>query len=151
MTADELRLWVVTWSAVCAILTFVVFLAAPVILPLFGITMEWDQAWKLLQIAFPVMAGYVASAAAYATGQTQGQAAGDPPSPLLVRIAKGSFHVYLFLFVCVIIIFVVSNRPSGPRGSGMSIDALATWLSGLLAALTVITNGLILWLFGRAR
>lgn len=115
MTYDQLRVWVVTRSLGCAAISFAVFLLAPTILPEFGITMRWDQAWKYMQISLPVLLGYVASAVAFLLGQSNTQITpGAEPSPLLVTVAKASFYFYLAAFLAVVIVYGYSNRPTAP-------------------------------------
>ena len=152
MTIDGLRTWVVRWSFGCAGVTFLVFLLLPLPLKLFGVSMTWAQSWKFAQICLPVFAGYIASAAAFASGQSTSKAkAREIASDLLVQLTKFAFYFYIVASVALLGVYIYSQRPSGEIGSGMSSEDFATWIAGILSFLTVTTNSLILMLFGRSK
>ena len=105
--------------------------------------LDVDQAWRIGQIVFPVLLGYVTSAALYWVSETtpQPKEKRRDSAQLLALLVFGPFGLVFIISMSSFFAFAWSNRSAAPSGQGMNIDALANSTAlamGILAASTSI-------------
>src|SRR6185295_2636008 len=125
MTAHVARKWLIYATLLTTAVAFVFFLIAPAS----GFPLTFDQSVRLLEIVLPVFLGYLGSATHFVVrGSNTAPNTPVPPrgrSELLGLLVRGPVVVFLVATVSAIVAFGISNSPSAPPGSGMSVDTLA--------------------------
>ena len=146
MTADQARFWLIAGSLSLTAATFG-FLATA---PSFGYPLLFRDAMRLIEIALPVLLGYLGAAAQFVFHNMAGHAKsgipGDATNPLLGLMVKGPLTVFTAVIIGLITAFGYSNR-STSHISGMSVDDLAAALTGALGILSVTINTAVAYLF----
>jgi hypothetical protein len=144
MTTGQAREWLIKASLiVCACLFTFVLIA-----PLFGYPLEVRHGVRLIQMVFPVLLGYLGSAAHFLF-RPRLPVVRVPPGrqQLLKLLVQGPVVMFVLAASVCLIAFGVSNRATLADGSGMRVDELATLLSVTLGFLTVVTNVVVAYLF----
>jgi hypothetical protein len=112
--------------------------------------LEFDQSIKLIEIGFPVLLGYLGSAA-YFVVTTPTRGARRKPvllSPEFTLLVRGPTIIFVLATAAVIVGFGLSNSPQAPPGQGMSFETLSAMLSLVLGILTATTTVISTHLFG---
>ena len=144
MNADKARIWLIRWSLITTVSTFVFFVLAPV----FGYPLKFSQAINILQIILPVFVGYVGSATQFVFRRQQGLAVINPSvAPFIGLLVKGPVVGFAIMIGAACVAFGSANRHDALAGEGMSVDALAGVVTLALALLTVSTNAIVGYLF----
>jgi hypothetical protein len=147
MTLTTARVWLI-YASLLLVGAEVTFLA---LAPVVGFPLEYSQAIKLIEITFPVLLGYLGSAAYFVVG-----AADQTPNPhaqtapefgLMVR---GPVLVFAFATIVTLVAFAISNRANAAPGEGMSFDSLSGILTLILGILTATTSVISAHIFGRS-
>lgn len=135
MSPEETRRLVVILSLV----TLVAFSGFLILAPLFWLSMGSADAFSLVQIVFPVFAGYVGSAATFlGAPKVEDTPFADPT--LAKTIVWGTFALFWFLGACLFVAYFVTNLAGGPPG--MTVGQLATYIALFLALLNATVGAL---------
>jgi len=145
MDIHAARTWLIKASLGITGANFLFFATAPSL----GYPLEWPESVRLLQIVFPVFAGYLGTATYFLfrsssnvrVRRTRGS------SEQLALLVRGPVIIWGLGSLGAIAAFGFSNR-SGTLNPGMEIDDLATLLTAALGLLAVSTNVVVGYLFG---
>ena len=142
------RKWIIVTSFLIGTVTFIFFIVAPAL----EFPLLYDQAWRLLQIVFPVFLGYLASAAHFVFAGAQNDEAERAArvgrhNELAGLLIRWPIILFGILVAVAVSAFGYTNRRNAVVGTGMSVDFLATALSLLLGLLTATTNVAVSYLF----
>lgn len=147
MDVVEARTWVIKASLVITGAEFLFFLVAPAL----GYPLEYPEAVRLLEILVPVFFGYLGSATHFLFGKST-------PTPLISAagaaeqlglLVRGPVLVWGTASAGAIFAFGYTNRLNAGSAPGMNIDQLAGSLAIAMGLLTVTTNIVVSYLFGR--
>lgn len=145
MTIHKARVWLIYTSLVTTAAIFVFFLIAPAV----GYPLVFEQSVRLIEIVLPVFLGYLGTATHFIFGGSH-----SDPKPgtknlneLLGILVRGPVIVFILASCAALISFGISNSPTAPPGSGMSLDLLAGILAAALGVLTISTSVLVSALF----
>ena len=150
MGVRTIREWLVLSSLLLTgtgLVFFVFFSLAPAL----GFPLEYRQSLRVLEIIFPVFAGYLGSTTLFVFKVEQGGERGleKDRSSLAGLLVLGPIIVFGLALIAVAAAFGKTNGQSAPRGSGMTPDQLAASVSGILALLSVTRNIAASYLFSR--
>jgi uncharacterized membrane protein len=139
MTYEDARRQIVLLS----LLTTVSFSCLIIISPLF-IQLKTAEALQVVQIVFPVFAGYIGAAVLFLF---RGKPTTAPViDELLLRyLVNAPFLVFWCLGVAVLAYFYISNLPG--HVDGMAFAELATYVTILISFMNATTGALIGFLF----
>lgn len=140
MTPLEARRTIVLYS----LMTTVVLTGFLIVSPLL-IQIESQDTYRLVQIVFPVFAGYLGSAVLYLFQGARSEVTVADPT-LLKYIVYGSFSIFWFLDVAVFGFFYLSNMPE-IKIKGMQLGELANYLTLLIAFMNVTIGAMTAFLF----
>jgi hypothetical protein len=148
MRVSDARSWLIRASLLLAAATLGFFLAAPVA----GYPITQKQGFSLIQLVFPVFAGYVGSAGfllfRYARRPAKGEAAEEAREvPNLGLLVRWPIYLWAGLFALFIFLFGFTNRAAAPVGDGWSVEDLGMAITAALSLLSVTTNVVIAYLF----
>jgi len=139
------RTWLIKASLGVTGANFLFFAMAPSL----GYPLEWSESVRLLQIVFPVFAGYLGSATHFLFRARRSASVrrvqGAPEQ--LALIVRGPVFLWGLASLGAIAAFGISNR-MGATAPGMEIDDLATLLTAALSLLAVTTSVVVGYLFG---
>ena len=144
---DSARKWLVVSSLSITGAVFLFFLLAHAL----GFPLTFAQSLRVLEIILPVFLGYLGSAASFVF-----RAASDADEVVFRRSASslasllivGPLLIFSSSLVAIVIAFWITNRPTAPAGSGMTLDQLSAGMSLILGLLVVTTNVAISYVFG---
>lgn len=146
MTFEEARRWLLTASLLACGGVFAFFLVAPAL----GYPLSFAESFQLLQLVFPVFVGYAGQAAYFLFANQALQPKPLSQPDLFTLILKGPLIVFLASFVVLCTVFGWVNRPGqAVVGTGMTPEQFSLALSVLLGLLTVTTNAVVSFLFGK--
>ena len=126
-----------------SLLTTTVFAGLLILSPLV-LPVSTQDAYRVVQIVFPVFAGYLGSAVLFLFRQQRGPTYIQDPT-LLKYLLLGPFFIFWFLGLIVFAFFWASNLPGGIPG--MSIDELANYVTMLVSFMNVTIGALTSYLF----
>lgn len=145
MNETDARTWLIKASLGITTADILFFLLAPLI----GYPLEWPEAFRLMEIVFPVFLGYLGSATYFVFGETKGtRSVAKVARKQLGVMVRGPIIAWIVIDVAAIAAFGLSNRHSS-RTTPMSLELFARILTGTLALLAVTTNIAVSYLFGR--
>lgn len=128
---------------VLSLATTVVAAGFLIISPLL-IQLETQDAYRVVQIIFPVFAGYLGSAVLFLFQRRAGRTRVQDPQ-LLRYLVLGPFFIFWFLGIVLFIFFWASNLPGGIPG--MSVDQLSNYVTMLVSFMNVTVGALTSFLF----
>jgi hypothetical protein len=102
------------------------------------------QAWQVVQIVFPVFAGYLGTAVIFLFQRKSGQVR-IVDENLLMYLIYAPFAVFWVLGATVFLFFYVSNLPG--RREGMQFDDLSNYITMLVSFMNATTGALTAFLF----
>jgi len=120
----------------------VVFAGFLIVSPLL-IHVSTQEAYRLVQIIFPVFAGYVGSAVLFLIQRRGGRTRVRDPE-LLRYLVLGPFLIFWFLGAMLFVFFWASNLPEGP---GMSVEELSNYVTMLVSFMNLSVGALTAFLF----
>ena len=139
MTVDHARRLIVLLS----LGTTTAFTAFLIVSPLF-IQVDIAEAYRVVQIIFPVFAGYLGAAVLYLFQRSAHDVI--VADPVLLRyIVYGAFLIFWLLGLVLFLFYYVSNLPGGIEG--MRIDQLSNYMTMLIAVLNITVGALSTFLF----
>lgn len=139
MTAIEARRKLIILS----LLTTVVFSMLLIIAPLFT-PFTSKQSLQVVQIIFPVFAGYIGAAVLFLFRGDPNK--GNVADPTLLKILiYAPFIVFWCIAAAILIDFYVSNQPG--FGEGMSFSDLTTYVTLIVSFMNITTGAIGAFLF----
>jgi hypothetical protein len=126
-----------------SLMTTVAFSCCLIVSPLF-IQLKVAQAWQVVQIVFPVFAGYLGTAVIFLFQKKSGQLR-IVDEDLLKYLIYAPFGVFWIIGLTVFFFFYVSNLPG--RREGMQFDDLSNYVTMLVSFMNVTTGALTAFLF----
>ncbi len=147
MTDEQARIWLIKATLLVTSVCFAFFLVAPVL----DYPLTFNQSTRILQIILPIFLGYLGSASHYVfISSKRGESDAfyvSRPGGLFPLLVRGPVAVFAVAMAATIFAFGYSNRASATPGTGMSIDALAIFVSAALGILAATTSLVLARLF----
>jgi hypothetical protein len=144
VTLDQARAWIIKASLILTG-SYLAFLIAA---PAFRYPLSYSESIRLIEIITPVFFAYLGSATYSLFGPPRNEVRLRNPA-LLSLLVKGPLFLFGGVGAVAFVAFGVSNRPPAIIGSGMGLDTLSGILTITLGLLTVTTNVIVQYLFGR--
>lgn len=139
MTAEYARRTLILLS----LITTVLFSAFVIISPLFT-PFDAQQALQVVQVVFPVFAGYIGAAVLFLfRGNPSAGTIAD--QNLLRTLIYAPFIVFWCLAAAVLFYFYLSNQPG--HGQGMTFAQLMTYVTLIISFMNITTGALGAFLF----
>jgi archaellum biogenesis protein FlaJ (TadC family) len=139
MTAIEARRKLILLS----LLTTVAFSIFLIVSPLFT-PFTTKQALQVVQVIFPVFAGYIGAAVLFLFRGDAGR--GSIADPTLLRILiYAPFVVFWCIAIAILVAFYISNQPG--HGEGMSFSDLTTYVTIIISFMNITTGAIGAFLF----
>jgi len=139
MTAEYARRKLILLSLITTVLFSVFVIVSPLWTPF-----DSQQALQVVQVVFPVFAGYIGAAVLFLfRGNPSAGAIAD--QNLLGTLIYAPFIVFWCLAAAVLFYFYLSNQPG--HGQGMTFAQLMTYVTLIISFMNITTGALGAFLF----